>query len=284
MKRKILGIVLFIITYTAAISTSVFLFGAIENINTLLKFLIFNASLVSIIGLFSLVLSNNSFIKFFQIASTTSTLIICNIILSHHLLTLIVTIPIGILLLIQLISHIYKFRNVQIDDGFIDYFKNKKLYPLINISLNYVLRMVTVFLMNLPLIAFFNCFSEGTFTNDFNVSTILACIIMLVGIVIYTLAVRQKYRERDKLYPTEGIFKRARFTDCFGKILVYIGLYLCLFSLNSTLWVLFLSPLFYLLVHVLLVIPIKEKQIKLLDENYLERVKTTNIFIFFMKK
>lgn len=284
MKKKIPGIFLCFIVYLAAVISSLFISELNDTLNVLIKSLIFNVSLTIIIGIFSLVIKNNRFIKFYQIAATLTTLIICNSTITHHPITLIITIPLGLLLLIQLINHIINFTSILNDDGFIDYFRGKKAYPIINIGLNYGLRMITVYLINLPVIAFFNMVDANNFTNGFNVSTIISILIMVAGIIIYTISRINKMHKKDGEFITTGLYKNARFPGTFGKILVYFGIYLVVLSLNAKLWVLAFCPLIYLLVNVFLIIPTKEKQQILLNENYLERKKNTNLFLFFSKK
>ena len=204
--------------------------------------------------------------------------------ISHDLITLIITIRVVILLVIQAVNHIIRYKNVTNDGGFIDYFRSKKAYPVLNISLNYVLRMLILYLKNIPIIAFFNLFNEKAFTNDFNVSTIISILLMVAGIIIYLISIIQKRKQEQELYPTKGIYLKARFPDIGAKIIFNFGIYLTVLSLNSTLWVLFLCPLAYLLINVFLIIPVREKQLILLDENYLTRKKNVYLFLFFLNK
>lgn len=277
MKKRLI-IAFSIILTICLIILNIFLCG-IFNQNLLLVLLFTVLIDLFLIMFFALIFKTNHFMKYLNIILNISVIIICYLKLSQHLVTLFITIPLGLLTLAEIINHIVNFKYILDNKEYIKYFENKKCYGLINISLYYFLASIVNYLKLLSVVAFFNCLKEEAFTDAFNLSTIIAFIVMLIGVIIYIWCMIAKINERNQLYPTRMVFKSARYPDVLAKILVYIGAYLVLLSVNSTLWVLFLGPLSFVIYYCLIVIPLKEKQLINLDNKYLERIKETNLLL-----
>ena len=277
MKKRLI-IAFSIILTICLIILNIFLCN-IFNLNLLLVLLFTVLIDLFLIMFFALIFKTNHFMKYLNIILNISVIIICYLKLSQHLVTLFITIPLGLLTLAEIINHIVNFKYILENKEYIKYFEKKKYYGLINISLYYFLASIVNYLKLLSVVAFFNCLKEEAFTDAFNLSTIIAFIVMLIGVIIYIWCMIAKIKEKNQLYPTRMVFKSARYPDVLAKILVYIGAYLVLLSVNSTLWVLFLGPLSFVIYYCLIVIPLKEKQLINEDNKYLERIKETNLLL-----
>jgi len=288
MKRRVIEtLVAFLILLSSALTSMLLfenlnlllklLFGIEENLNLLLKFLIFSITLFVILLLFSIFLSKRLLECITHVIILTAC-IACLDLFKFHISFLFVLIPLFIYSISNLVVYFIKFKGFNELNPMEEYVNYKyKHGKLINVGIS-LLNVVCSYLLLLPIVSYFDTIVTESFTNNFNVSSIISILIILIGSIMNTVSVFTKLTSK-KEYTKRGIYLYARYPDIFGEVIFFVGIYLLLISLNSTMWVLFLCPIAYLLFKVLVFIPIKEKSLQN-DEEYLEYKKQTNMFIF----
>lgn len=288
-KSKILGIFVIICSYIIAFGVGIVLHYrlSLPSEQFLLKLLIIDVAMTLVIFIMSTIFGNSSIYDPYWsvipiVLSIYASYILCN----FHYMSFIV---IGLLVVWGLrltINFFTTFKNLDKQDWRYDHYKNKfpKIWPLVNLFGIHLFPTLIVFMVMLPVFKYL----ETCNSVELNVSTIIACIICLIAIIIETIADKQmhkflKIRKNNELINI-GLWKRSRHPNYFGEILFWWGIYLVMLSLNSTMWVLFLGPLLNTLMFVFISVPLAEKHQLAKNPQYKEYVKTTNTFLLFPKK
>ena len=134
----------------------------------------------------------------------------------------------------------------------------------------------------LPTVAYFEAVNNGLMTNDFSLSSILAIIISVLGILFELIADIQSSYYRKK-YPNQildkGLWKRSRHPNYFGEIIFWFGIFLLMLSIRENYWVLVLGPLVNLLMFSFISIPMMEKRLLKKYPEYRTYIETTNVLL-----
>ena len=289
IKDRIIGYILLTVMYIVAFFTGLLVYDMFE-IHLLLKVLLMTVSSTLVIFLFSCMLQNSSVydpywsvfpiitaVKLYDMGETTHPL---------SILMLVLIILWGIRLTL---NWAYTFKGLDYEDWRYTKFRTEhpKLWPILNLFGIHLFPTIVTYLLMLAPICFFDSVNNGTITTQFNLSSILSIIIMLVAINIELLADLQSHIHRNK-YPktiiNTGLWKVSRHPNYFGEIIFWFGAYLLLISINDNMWILFLGPLVNLLMFVFISIPMMEKRLMNKYPEYQTYQKTVNVLIPLKKK
>ncbi len=286
---KIFGIFIIILAYLVSFVVGGLLhyYLNLTEEQFLLKLLIIDIAMTIVIYLFSVIFKNASiYDPYWSVIPIVLSIYSSWVLGGFHAQNLVM---IGLISIwgIRLTINFFKtFKNLNTQDWRYDHFKNKfpKLWPLINLTGIHLFPTLIVFTCMLSVFEFMK-----TSTKEIlNVSSIIAVIIIIAGIVIETVADHQmhkflKSRQNNELINV-GLWKRSRHPNYFGEILFWWGIYLLMLSLNDNMWVLLLGPMLNTLMFVFISVPLAEKRQIKKNPAYLEYKKTTNTFLLFPKK
>ena len=134
----------------------------------------------------------------------------------------------------------------------------------------------------LPTAAYFDAVNNGLATNNFNLSSILAIVIALAGILFELVSDIQSGYYRKK-YPNQildkGLWKKSRHPNYFGEIIFWFGIFLLMLSIRDNYWVLVLGPIVNLLMFSFISIPLMEKRLLKKYPAYKEYAEKTNVLL-----
>lgn len=286
---KIFGIFIIILAYLVSFVVGGLLhyYLNLTEEQFLLKLLIIDIAMTIVIYLFSVIFKNASiYDPYWSVIPIVLSIYSSWVLGGFHAQNLVM---IGLISIwgIRLTINFFKtFKNLNTQDWRYDHFRNKfpKLWPLINLTGIHLFPTLIVFTCMLSVFEFMK-----TSTKEIlNVSSIIAVIIIIAGIVIETVADHQmhkflKSRQNNELINV-GLWKRSRHPNYFGEILFWWGIYLLMLSLNDNMWVLLLGPMLNTLMFVFISVPLAEKRQIKKNPAYLEYKKTTNTFLLFPKK
>ena len=255
-----------------------------HHFNLLLIMGFSNLLILLLVFIISKILKNEDYLSTLPFLFFFNTFLILVFSYGYHQLGLFIYIPLILYLIIELINMFTNLANQKYHFS-LNYLRNNKKHDFLIILLVHILlRAIIYYLVNLPLISYLDTITNNKFSNDYNLSSILSLIIILMGLIGLIFTVIRKLKNIKGLYQIEGPYKNSRYPDVLFTLLIYIGFFLLLLSINQNMWVLFLSPLSYFLFMVFFDIPIYEKTLSLLDNHYIERIKNTNLLWIFRKK
>ena len=292
MKNRLLSFLILIAIYALAFLGFYYLWNLFIDIHPLLRFLICDVSATIFIFIFSWIFKNSSVYDpywsvlpmfalplFIDFKNTNDAFILIIIVLALVELW-------GLRLTINWAIH---FKSLKHEDWRYTKFRTEhpKLFPLINFTGIHLVPTIVVYLVMLSPIALIQAVQNGTLTNGFNVSSILAIIIALAGICFELIADIESMYYRKK-YPGEllnhGIWKNSRHPNYLGEIVFWFGVYLLLISVDTNMWFLFLGPLANLLMFAFISIPLMEKHMLKKHPEYKEEITNKNVLLIFPKK
>ena len=289
IKDRIIGYILLTVMYIVAFFTGLLVYDMFE-IHLLLKVLLMTVSSTLVIFLFSCMLQNSSvYDPYWSVFPIITAVMLYDMGETTH--------PLSILMLVLIIlwgirltlNWAYTFKGLDHEDWRYTKFRTEhpKLWPILNLFGIHLFPTIVTYLLMLAPICFFDSVNNGTITTQFNLSSILSIIIMLVAIIIELLADLQSHIHRNK-YPktiiNTGLWKVSRHPNYFGEIIFWFGAYLLLISINDNMWILFLGPLVNLLMFVFISIPMMEKRLMNKYPEYQTYQKTVNVLIPLKKK
>ncbi|MBR2891752.1 MAG: DUF1295 domain-containing protein [Bacilli bacterium] len=287
---RTLGYLLITVMYIVAFFTGLILYDLIDGIHILLRVLIMTVSSTFVLFLFSSLISNSSvYDPYWSVFPVVTAFLLYDYGGEAHPLSKLMLVFIFIWGLRLTANWAYTFKGLEYEDWRYTKFRtaHPKLWPIINLFGIHMFPTVVTYLLMLAPIEFFETVNKGTVTNQFNVSSILAILVMAVAIIIEFLADIQSHihrRRHPKTIINTGLWKVSRHPNYFGEIAFWFGTYLLLISLNTSMWVLFLGPLVNLLMFVFVSIPMMEKRMMKKYPEYLEYQKNTNVLIPLKKK
>ena len=289
IKDRIIGYILLTVMYIVAFFTGLLVYDMFE-IHLLLKVLLMTVSSTLVIFLFSCMLQNSSvYDPYWSVFPIITAVMLYDTGKTTH--------PLSILMLVLIIlwgirltlNWAYTFKGLDYEDWRYTKFRmeHPKLWPILNLFGIHMFPTVVTYLLMLAPICFFDAVNNGTITTQFNLSSILSIVIMLVAIIIELLADLQSHIHRNKHPKTlinTGLWKVSRHPNYFGEIIFWFGAYLLLISINNNMWILFLGPLVNLLMFVFISIPMMEKRLMNKYPEYKTYQQTTNVLIPLKKK
>ena len=200
IKDRIIGYILLAVMYIVAFFTGLLVYDMFE-IHLLLKVLLMTVSSTLVIFLFSCMLQNSSvYDPYWSVFPIITAVILYDMGKTTH--------PLSILMLVLIIlwgirltlNWAYTFKGLDYEDWRYTKFRTEhpKLWPILNLFGIHMFPTVVTYLLMLAPICFFDAVNNGTITTQFNLSSILSIIIMLVAIVIELLADLQSHIHRKK--------------------------------------------------------------------------------------
>lgn len=279
--KKIPELILLIVIFVSVSISSIFLADINSSLPILVRYFFYCFIHLSLTYILSHFLSKEVFRSFSYSILTVLTILSC-IVFDYKPLFLFVLVPVLTYTLSAFIFRMIKFESINKNTETEKYVESRftKYGKVVSDGI-ILLKMVVSYLLILPIVSFFETVDKNLFTNQFNLSSIIALTVIVVGIILFIVSNIMDFKRKDKW--NIGLYKRARYPEILGEVLIHFGIYLFLISLNSKMWVLFLSPLVFLLFNLFIIIPINEGINKDKD-GYLDYKNKTNLFNIFKLK
>ena len=286
LNKKLPSVLIILLIYTIAFGAGYYLFR-ILTLNPLLNFLIADVAATIIVYLFSLIFRNASiYDPYWSVLPMAAIPLFYNYQIQNQFFVLVII----VIALIEVwglrltINWLISFKNLKTMDWRYMHYKEKhpKLYPLINLFGIQLMPTLIVYLIMLSPISLLQSLEAENFTHPINLSSILAFIICLTGIVLEIIADAQMNRQRKKepgVLHNKGLWRYSRHPNYLGEILFWLGMYLMLVSVNDKMWVLFAGPVVLIILFGFISIPLMEKHLIKKYPEYEIYQKETNMLL-----
>lgn len=268
LNKKLPSVLIILLIYIIAFGAGYFVFRMLPW-NMLLRFLVADVAATLIVYLFSLIFQNASiYDPYWSVLPMAAIPLFYNYQVQNQLFVLVII----VIALVEVwglrltINWLISFKNLKTMDWRYVRYKEKypKLYPLINLFGIQLMPTLIVYLAMLSPISLLLTLEAQEFTHPVNLSSILAFIICLAGILLEVISDAQMTKQR-KLFPgtlhNRGLWRYSRHPNYLGEILFWFGLYLMLVSVNDKMWVLFAGPVVLILLFGFISIPLMEKHL-----------------------
>ena len=188
LNKKLPSVLIILLIYTIAFGAGYYLFR-ILTLNPLLNFLIADVAATIIVYLFSLIFRNASiYDPYWSVLPMAAIPLFYNYQIQNQFFVLVII----VIALIEVwglrltINWLISFKNLKTMDWRYTRYKEKhpKLYPLINLFGIQLMPTLIVYLIMLSPISLLQSLEAENFTHPINLSSILAFIICLTGIVL----------------------------------------------------------------------------------------------------
>lgn len=285
MQNKIINTIIIIITYSLLFSSYVLLEPLIKIDNMIFKLFIISLIWTTILWIISLIIKSSTLSKPFLSLLPAFLVIFYSLTITKiNFQTYLMLISVIIWSISVTINYLTRLKNLKEEDWRFLEITNKhpKLKFLINLFGNHFLPVLVIYLAILPIFYYLNL---STVTN-INLSTIIAFIIMVLGIIIELIANTQmnKFKKISK-NPFEvnktGLWKISRHPNYLGEIMMWWGSFLMMLSLDDKKLLFFLGPLLITLAILIINIPMMEKRQLNKKYDYKEYQNITNMLLIF---
>ncbi len=285
MQKKIINTLIIIITYTLLFMSYIFLESLIKIDNIIIKLFVISLIWTTILWITSLIIKSSSITKPFL--SLIPTFLVCIYSFKTkdiNTQTYLIIVPFIIWSISITINYLIRLNDLKEEDWRFFEITNKhpKLKFLINLFGNHFLPVLVIYIAILPVFHYLNL---STVTN-INLSTIIALIIVILGILIELIANIQMNKFKKNLKnPFEvnktGLWKISRHPNYLGEIMMWWGTFLMMLSLDDKKLLFFLGPLLITLAILIINIPMMEKRQLNKKYDYKEYQNTTNMLLIF---
>lgn len=285
MKNKIKNITIIILTYLLIFTSYFFLKDIIKINNMIGKLFIISLIWIIILWIISLIVKSSAISKpFLSLIPSFLVLAYFPTITKTNTQTSLIIIPIIIWTLSVTINYLIRLKNLKEEDWrFLEITsKHPKLKFILNLFGNHLLPLIVIYLAMLPIFYYIDLST----VKNINLSTIIALIITILGIVIELVANQQmnKFKKNSK-NPVEvnnqGLWKISRHPNYLGEIMMWWGTYLMMLSIDEKKFLFFLGPLLITLSILIINIPMMEKRELSQKYDYKEYQKITNMLLIF---
>lgn len=285
MQKKIINPLIIIITYTLLFMSYIFLEPLIKIDNIIIKLFVISLIWTTILWIISLIIKSSSISKpFLSLIPTFLVIIYSFKIKDINTQTYLIIIPFIIWSISITINYLIRLNNLKEEDWRFLEITNKhpKLKFLINLFGNHFLPVLVIYIAILPVFHYLNL---STVTN-INLSTVIAFIIMVLGIIIELIANTQMNKFKKTLKNSfevnkTGLWKISRHPNYLGEIMMWWGTFLMMLSLDDKKLLFFLGPLLITLAILIINIPMMEKRQLNKKYDYKEYQNTTNMLLIF---
>lgn len=285
LKNKFISCTILLLIYVFSFLVGLYIFDLLKDMNLLLRFLIMDLVTTVIIFIFSWIFNNASiYDPYWSVLPQVMVIILALDGEQFHWASYIMIGLIELWGMRLTLNCLIRFKNLKHQDWRYTKFREKhpKLWPLINLSGIHLFPTLVVYLLMLPTAAYFEAVNYNLLTNNFNLSSILAIIIAVAGIVLELVSDIQSGYYRKK-YPNQildkGLWKVSRHPNYFGEIIFWFGIFLLMLSIRENYWVLVLGPIVNLLMFSFISIPMMEKRLLTKYPAYKEYVEKTNVLL-----
>lgn len=290
LKNKFISYTILLLVYAISFGVGFLVFYALDDMNLLLRFLIMDVITTVVIFVFSWIFNNSSiYDPYWSFLPQVMVVVLALDGSSFHWTSYIMIALVELWGLRLTINCLIRFKNLKSQDWRYSLFQEKypKLWPLINLFGIHLFPTLIVYLLMLPTVAYFDAVNNITATNNFNLSSVLAIIIAIVGILFELISDIQSNYYRKK-FPgkilDKGLWKVSRHPNYFGEIIFWFGVFLLMLSIKDTHWVLVLGPIANLLMFSFISIPMMENRLVNKYPEYTDYAKKTNVLLPIKKK
>ncbi len=285
LKNKFMSYTILLLIYVVSFGIGLLVYNTLGDMNLLLRFLIMDIVTTLVIFIFSWIFNNSSiYDPYWSVLPQVMVIVLSLSGKTFHWTSYIMIILIEVWGLRLTLNCLIRFGNLKKQDWRYNNFQEKypRLWPLISLTGIHLFPTLIVYLLMLPTIAYFDAVNNLTATNNFNMSSILAVIIAVAGIIFELVSDIQSSHYRKK-YPgkilNKGLWKVSRHPNYFGEIIFWFGIFLLMLSIKSNYWVLVLGPLANLLMFSFISIPMMEKRLINKYPEYIDYAKNTNVLL-----
>ena len=285
LKNKFISYTILLLVYAFSFVVGLYIFNLLSDMNLLLRFLIMDVVTTVVIFMFSWFFDNASiYDPYWSVLPQVMVIILALDGSSFHWTSYIMIALIELWGMRLTLNCLIRFKDLTHQDWRYTHFKetHPKLWPLINLGGIHLVPTLVVYLLMLPVAAYFEAVNNNLVTNNFNVSSILAIVISIVGILFELIADIQSGYYRKK-YPNQllnkGLWKVSRHPNYFGEIIFWFGIFLLMLSIRENYWVLVLGPIVNLLMFSFISIPLMEKRMLKKYPDYKEYIENTNVLL-----
>ncbi len=284
-KNKFISYTILLLIYVVSFLVGLYVFDLLKEMNLLLRFLIMDLTSTVIIFIFSWIFNNSSiYDPYWSVLPQVMVVILALQGDVFHWASYIMIVLVELWGLRLTLNCLIRFKNLSHQDWRYTHFKEKhpKIWPLVNLGGIHLVPTLIVYLLMLPTAAYFDAVNNGLATNNFNLSSILAIVIALAGILFELVSDIQSGYYRKK-YPNQildkGLWKKSRHPNYFGEIIFWFGIFLLMLSIRDNYWVLVLGPIVNLLMFSFISIPLMEKRLLKKYPAYKEYAEKTNVLL-----
>lgn len=284
-KNKFISLTILLLIYVFAFLLGLYVYNLLKDMHLLLRFLIMDVITTVIIFIFSWIFNNASiYDPYWSVLPQVMVVFLALDGDAFHWSSYIMITLIELWGLRLTLNCLIRFKNLKNQDWRYTNFQEKhpKLWPLINLAGIHLFPTLVVYLLMLPAAAYFEAVNNNLVTNNFNLSSILAIIIAVAGIIFELVSDIQSGFYRKK-YPNQmlnkGLWKISRHPNYFGEIIFWFGVFLLMLSIRDNYWVLVLGPIVNLLMFSFISIPMMEKRMLKKYPEYNEYIQNTNVLL-----
>ena len=261
MKKKIIGLIFLAILYSLSFIVGFFIYKFCDMLDDLLRMFLLSITPMFIVYIFGLVLKNTSIINPYWSVQTPVLMMFLMIRYNAFNLGTLLYFIVFCLFAIRLsINYAKEYSGLTYEDWRYKLIRNKtgKCYFLVSFFFIFVMPTLVVFVSSLPMYLYI------IEQDSFGFLQIIGLVVMAFGIVYQTIADRQMYlfrknRSKTNMVYSKGVWAHSRHPNYFGELVLWVGVSFVYVSSNFSKAYVLVCCLPVILLHILISIPISEK-------------------------